>query len=213
MERPDLRQPAIRWLAAAAAAVLVAGCGTRLDDHAIEKAASHVVVLPAGQQAPTAGGRDAGAPGPAGGVVGQPVSGGDSGSAAATAAAASGTAPVAASGAPVTGAVEHIRLAESRGGHHFELAVVVEVAHGDRCHDGLVSGIDARICERSLKVPQYTRCPPIVTIDHDLIRNGLVSHGLSRDWCVSAAGGVQVEYCRAVIVAARRDYLSFLTCG
>src|SRR6266566_202599 len=77
----------------------------------------------------------------------------------------------------------------------------------------LVSGIDAWIGEWSLKVSQYTRCPPIVTIDHDLIRDGLVSHGLSRDWCLSAAGGVQVEYCRAVIVAARRDYLSFLTCG
>src|SRR5438067_1933898 len=46
MERPDLRQPAIRWLAAAAAAVLVAGCGTRLDNHAIDNAARQIVVAP-----------------------------------------------------------------------------------------------------------------------------------------------------------------------
>ena len=54
MERRSSGRHSTRWLAALAGAALVAGCGTRLDDAAIERAASRVVTLPAGQQAPAA---------------------------------------------------------------------------------------------------------------------------------------------------------------
>src|SRR6185295_3076470 len=69
MERRDFRYPA-RWLVGLAAALLVAGCGTRLDDSVIEQAASRVIAVPGGQAAPAAGATTDGAvPGGAAGSV------------------------------------------------------------------------------------------------------------------------------------------------
>jgi branched-chain amino acid transport system substrate-binding protein len=61
MERRDSGRQATRWLAALAAALLVGGCGTRLDDSVIENAASRVITLPSGQAAPVAGDSTGGA--------------------------------------------------------------------------------------------------------------------------------------------------------
>ena len=70
MERTDSGRHALHWLAALAAAVLVAGCGTRLDDAAIETAASRTVVI-----APTQDGAAATAGSDAGGGTAAPLAG------------------------------------------------------------------------------------------------------------------------------------------
>jgi branched-chain amino acid transport system substrate-binding protein len=61
MERRSSGRQATRWLAALAAALLVGGCGTRLDDSVIQNAASRVITLPSGQAAPVAGDSTGGA--------------------------------------------------------------------------------------------------------------------------------------------------------
>lgn len=96
MERRDSGRQATDWLAALAAALLVAGCGTRLDDSVIENAASRVVTVPSGQAAPVAGDTTGGA-----------VPAADAGSVAADAAAAGasqGATSVAAGGGPAAAA-------------------------------------------------------------------------------------------------------------
>ena len=71
MQRRDSGRHPTRWLAALAAGLLVAGCGTRLNDNVIENAASRVIAPPSGQAAPVAGDTTGGAvpAGEAGGAV------------------------------------------------------------------------------------------------------------------------------------------------
>jgi branched-chain amino acid transport system substrate-binding protein len=98
MERRDSGRHVTRWLAAMAATLLVAGCGTRLDDSAIENAASRVITAPGGQAA--AGDTGAAPAGEAVSVADQPAADGSEG---ATSVAAAGGTAAAANGATASG--------------------------------------------------------------------------------------------------------------
>ena len=94
MERRNLGRHAMPWLAALAAAVLVAGCGTRLNDSTIEQAASRTVVIsptPDGAAAAASGTSAGGDPLAGAGVTGE-ATGAGSGAAASTGGASAGSA-------------------------------------------------------------------------------------------------------------------------
>jgi branched-chain amino acid transport system substrate-binding protein len=112
MERSNLGHHAMRWLASLAAAVLVAGCGTRLNDAAIEQAASRTIVIAPTQEGATA----ADTPASDAGATSAPLPGGSSDAAAPAGASTS-------AGAAATGSAGGQTAAAPGAGHTAATAI------------------------------------------------------------------------------------------